>query len=202
MKSPTAVLREELGDLNQVVILDRTYDIAAEVAVNPSADMEELLQDNAERVAKWGRLVSRCQNLVDVAMDKLLELRDEYFVATWDELEQKERAEMHAMVEDETEADADAQDKAAGDKTFKIRRSARLARRVTGGPSALRWRRNFSDDLVKAQANRQPEIVTAKVNLRLVKNQLNIAQSVLRAVEQRSRVISHFCAIRRDNTRF
>lgn len=188
--------------MTDVVVLGVTYDLASEVHLPQGGDVEALLYDNAERVTKWGRLVARCQASVDKARDELETAKAEFFVGVWDELERRERAELKEFLGgDEDDAAEAAADKAAGDRTFEFRSRAARARKVTGGPAACRWRRNFSDDLVHAQVNREPAIVTLKKALRVTKNQLAIAECVLNAVEHRSRCISHLCAIHRDNTR-
>lgn len=199
MRAPGAVLAEKLGDLTRIAVLGVEYDLAAEVAIDPAADMEQLLLDNVERVAVWERVVAKCRAQVERLEDGLAETVARWRVAYWQGLEDAERKEMHAHLHDETELAEDAADAAAGDKTFAVRRRQRAERRVTAGPAAGRWRRNFSDDLLNAHVNSEPEVATAKKALRQGKSQLHQATCVLKTIEHRSRAISHLCALHRDN---
>lgn len=201
MKEPGAVLREQLGGLDNVVIRGVTYVLSAEVAIDPKADMEELLLDNVERVAKWERLAATCRATVDRLEDELETERSMWTVQFWAALEKGERDEMQAKPHDETELEQDRADAAAGDDGFKIRRSQRHAARVTMGVAAGRWRRNFSDDILRARVNSAPEMIRARQALREAKSQLHKANCVLRTIEHRSRCISHLCALHRDQTR-
>lgn len=202
MKDPVAHLRDVLGPLGSVVILGVTVDLAAEVALPPrTEDMEDALYDNVERVMKWGRIVAECERVVARELSKVKELEGHYFVGYWERLEEVERAEMKAHLHDEDELDKDAQDAAAGEQGFQLRRRRRTAARVTSGPAAGRWRRNFSDELVRHHLKNDPVIITAYKTLRLAQHQLNLAKSVSETIDHRSRAISHLCAMHRDNTR-
>lgn len=200
-KTPGELLRKSLGDLDRVVVLGVEYILSEEIAIPHAADMEDLVYENAEVVAKWARIVARCRNQVNRAEDDLEELKATYMVAYWEELEKKERDEMAAQLDDETEVAQDRADKAAGDEGWKMRRSTRRASRVTSGVAAGRWRRNFSDDLLRAHVNRTPEIITSKKAKRQADSQLQIAEGILKSVTQRAYSISNLCNIHRDNSR-
>ncbi len=201
MKSPATVLRELLGDLNTCNVLGNAYDLAAEVAIDPAADMEDLLYDNVERMAKWERLVSSCQREVDKARDLVDEQVALFTVAYWEELKRRERAEMQALSRDEDEAEKDAEREQEGGPGFQLRRRQRAAVRVTHGPAACRWRRNFSDALLNARVTTEPKVASAKQQLRRAKAHLNTASCVLRSLGHRDRVLNHLCALHRDNAR-
>ena len=201
MRDPRAVLKDALGDLDLVEILGVKVRLSREVTLDTSSDMEELLADNIERIALWERRVAACRLAASSADDDYREAKAVHYAAYYEDMELRERAEMKELLHDETEVDRDKADAEAGDATFTIRRRQRAAARVTGGPAACRWRRNFSDDLVNANVNRSPKVILAKKASRDATNQLDIAQSVLRTLEHRSRAISHLCAIHRDNSR-
>ncbi len=190
MKAPESMLQERIGELRTVKVLGKAYDLHQEVAIPRDADIEDLLYDNVERIAFWGRLVAKCRAETRKAEDALEEAKAFLFMQYYRAYEDSERAEMKQHLLDEKEMLEDP---------FKRRQKA--ADRVARGATAARWNRNFSDTLIQSLVNSHEKTVQLRADLRRARNQQDLSITMKDVLEHRSRCISHLAAIHRDNTR-
>lgn len=191
MRSPQKYLQAVLGDLKTIEVLGREIDLHAEVGIPDDEDMEAILADHPIRVAAWKRIVAKCRHLASDAHDHVEELKAERFLAYWAAKEEQEREELTAHGRDET-AERD---------TFN--RPVRGRARINEGRiiSLGRWRRNFSDDYIWGCVRSDPKVVEARKQHRELKEQLELAEVVVDALEHRARCLSHLAAYHRDQTK-
>ena len=190
-RSPASVIHALFGDIAEVTILGKAVNLLDLVRIPDGADLEELLHENAERRALWGRVLSKCRAAVDKADDDLEHERGVLFHQYWRTLEDREREEMRAEPLDEDVV------------VDQFRRRKVLKRRVDGGSktSVGRWRRNFSDDLVWSLVHSDDRYQELKKILRKARAQLEVVYGVRDALDVRAKAVMQLAAIQRDNTR-
>lgn len=191
MLTPEAYIESLLGAGASVKIDDREIDLAAEVAIPHGEDIEDLLRDQPVRVAVWKRIRARALRVRDRLRDELKEMESVKFIHYYKAHEETERAEWERFHGDETEdRDAFGRHKAARDRVARGERGA-----------SLRWRRNFSDDLVWSYVRSDDEVLEKRAELRRAQNQIELAEVLCEAMDHRGRCLSHLAAIHRDLAR-
>lgn len=192
MKDPVAYLTKLLGEDGCVVTMaGKTVDLRDVVALRHRDDLEEVLAEHPERAAGWRRILAKCRKAWEQANDAYGELRRERFIHYYRHLEDIERKELADHYDDETAPRDD------------FRRKLRATTRVAAGVQGRlpRWRRNFTDDLVWGYVESDPDVVSARKRLRMAKNEIELALTVVDGLDHRMRCLSHLCAFHRDSTR-
>jgi hypothetical protein len=183
VKSPEFYLKRVLGaEMDRVSIAGYEYSLEEVVGI-PRGDLEETLYDHSGRVITWKRILSKLRDKLSRCNDDLEHLRRLRFIHYWNALEDKERAEMKNCMYDEDPP------------TDPFRRKKHLAARVTHGVERMvRWRRNFTDELVHAYVHNDADVIEKKRLIRKLKREIGITEAIVDTLEHRMRCISHLCA--------
>lgn len=186
MKTPEAYLRDLLGDLGLVTILDRETDLADVVAISGTEDLADLLREHPTRTMAWSRIRDKCAARLGKVKATYEEIRAQRFVSYYTVHEDQERKELEDCVYDE-------------DMFLPEDRRKALADRMARGVKALgRWRRNFSDALIHSFVNSDAAVVDADIAVRQAQAQLNLAESIVKALDHRRWCLTHLVTLQRD----
>ncbi|OPZ66028.1 MAG: hypothetical protein BWY85_00195 [Firmicutes bacterium ADurb.Bin506] len=189
MLSPEAYVAARLGDTRVVTIVDASVDLAEEVSIPHKADIEDLLRAHPVKAAVWKRLRARALKILNRLRDELRELEGVKYIHYYKAHEETERHEWALFHGTEDDAERDE---------FGRRQQAR-ARVARGEKSAaLRWRRNFSDDLVRSYVHSDDEVLEKRAAIRKAQNHVELADVLCEAMEHRARCLSHLAALHRD----
>jgi hypothetical protein len=189
MLTPEAFIEARLGPTQVVTICDTVVDLAEEVTIPHARDIEEHLRGHPARAAVWKRLRARALKVLTKLRDELKELEGVKYIHYYkahEETERQEWAQFHGT-EDDAERDAFGRRQQARDRVARGERAA-----------SLRWRRNFSDDLVRAYVNSDDEVLEKRRAIRGAQNHVELADVLCEAMEHRARCLSHLAALHRD----
>lgn len=189
MKTPEAYLSSLLGDLQTVTLLGQTVDLYDMVRIAPTDDLEDLLRNHPLLAITWERLKDKCAARLSRLNDDLDALRSQLFVQYYSVHEDEERKELDRAVFDE-------------DMFLPEDKRKAMAARISRGDKAPgRWRRNFSDALINHFVGSDPKFAEVEALVRAARNELNLAESIVRVLEHRRWCLTHLAGMYRDMSR-
>lgn len=186
MQTPESYLRDLLGDLSVVTILDREVDLSEVVAIASSVDLADLLREHPTRNMAWSRIRDKCAARLAKVKATYDEVKAQRFVNYYTVHEDQERKELEACAFDE-------------DMFLPEDKRKALADRISRGVKAPgRWRRNFSDALIYGFVNSDAAVVDADAAVRAAQAQFNLADSIVKALDHRRWCLTHLVSLQRD----
>lgn len=186
MQDPESYLRDLLGPLSVVTILDKEVDLFDVVRIDPAGDLRRQVEEHPLRAIAWDRIQAKCAARLAKLKDDLQSLKGQRFVAYYEVHEDQERKELDRCVFDE-------------DMVLPEDRRKFLAQKISRGEKAPgRWRRNFTDALITHFVNSDPKVGELEKQVRLAQTELNLATSIVKVLDHRRWCLSNLVSLLRD----